>query len=426
MSAMCLLKKRSFLLALGLLLAAPLLAAPLPTDTLATLLEQAWAKNPQASALTARETENSARTAQAQARIPGAATVSFSHLNDVLTGYRGRQEWEAELSAPLWLPGQQAAQQQEAARAQSELAAYRQALRLELAGALRTAWANLSAARDLHALAQGRVNSARALEQDVLRRYHAGEAARSDANLAQSERLDAETAQLETGTALALAEQALRTLTGQTTVPLTLAAESGAENTQAAPTGNGDAIRPSPEDPLRDHPRLAALNARLHTARAHLASVRQNRREAPELGLRVLRERADGSEGFAHALGIKLSLPLTFGPNLRREEAAAHAEILQAEAELAQASLHLQAEVERAKQQQDTLQRQLTLIQEQQRLSADNLALAEKAYALGEFDLNTLLRNRAAAQESAARLARTQNERAAAQSSLMQALGVLP
>ena len=413
------LKKRAlcFLFPCGLLLAAPARA-----DTLATLLEQAWAKHPQASALMARETENDARAQLARGRTPGAATLSFSHLNDVLTGYRGRQEWEAELSAPLWLPGQQVAQQQEVARAQSELAAFRRALRLDLAGEIRMAWGNLTAARSLSALAQRRVSSARALEADVLRRYRAGEAARSDANLAQNERLGAETAQLEAGSALALAEQALRTLTGQNAVPALLTLENPAENTLEPPPVGHTVTQVLAED----HPRLAALNAKLQTARAHLATVRQNRREAPELGLRVLRERADSSDAFAHALGVRLSMPLTFGPSLRREEAAAHADVLQAEADLAQTRLRLHAEVEQAKHKLDALQHQLRLVQEQQRLNADNLALAEKAYALGEFDLNTLLRARAAALESEARLEGTQNERVAAQSSLIQALGVLP
>ena len=66
------------------------------------------------------------------------------------------------------------------------------------------------------------------------------------------------------------------------------------------------------------------------------------------------------------------------------------------------------------------------MAQERRQLSAENLRLSEKAFSLGESDLATLLRIRAAAFDAEAFLDRQRVARAAAISRLNQALGVLP
>jgi cobalt-zinc-cadmium efflux system outer membrane protein len=124
-----------------------------------------------------------------------------------------------ELRRRLWLPGQKAAREAEAASRIDEAAAKRVALRWELAGVLREAWWALAAARNVNALAARRLATARALEADVRRRYTVGELSRIDANLAQAEVLAASAEQAETETALLQAEQALRTLTGTVAPP---------------------------------------------------------------------------------------------------------------------------------------------------------------------------------------------------------------
>jgi outer membrane protein TolC len=71
-------------------------------------------------------------------------------------------------------------------------------------------------------------------------------------------------------------------------------------------------------------------------------------------------------------------------------------------------------------------ERQFTMAQERRQLSAENLRLAEKAFALGESDLTTLLRIRSAAFDADAFLDRQRVARAAAISRLNQSMGVLP
>ncbi len=403
--------------AIGLLLALPTLAADTPSAStgLARALEQAWRLHPQAAALDAREAEARAAQEIAAGLTPEPPSVAIGSLNDRYNRNLGRQEWEVELAAPLWLPGQKAAREAEAASRVEEAAAKRAALRWGLAGELREAWWSLAAARNVNALAIRRLATAQALEADVRRRYTVGELSRIDANLAQAEVLAASAEQAETETALLQAEQALRTLTGTVApqdvseeVPTTLRRSGGLLNMPDA------------------HPSLVAAAAATRSARARVTVADESRRAAPELALRVVRERGDFAEPYANTVGIRLKIPFSSGPLVRRETSAAKADADQADAEMVRAQTRTQLEAERADRALASSERQFLMAQERRQLSAENLRLSEKAFSLGESDLATLLRIRAAAFDAEAFLDRQRVARAAAISRLNQALGVLP
>jgi outer membrane protein TolC len=403
--------------AIGLLLALPTLAADTPSAStgLARALEQAWRLHPQAAGLDAREAEARAAQEVAAGLTPEPPSVAIGSLNDRYNRNLGRQEWEVELAAPLWLPGQKAAREAEAASRVEEAAARRAALRWELAGVLREAWWSLAAARNVNALAIRRLATAQALEADVRRRYTVGELSRIDANLAQAEVLAASAEQAETETALLQAEQALRTLTG------TVAPQDVGEEVPTTLRRSGGLL--SMPDA---HPSLVAAAAAARSARARVTVADESRRAAPELALRVVRERGDFAEPYANTVGIRLKIPFSSGPLVRRETSAAKADADQADAEMVRAQTRIQLEAERADRTLASSERQFLMAQERRQLSAENLRLSERAFSLGESDLATLLRIRAAAFDAEAFLDRQRVARAAAISRLNQALGVLP
>jgi cobalt-zinc-cadmium efflux system outer membrane protein len=288
-------------------------------------------------------------------------------------------------------------------------------LRVELAGELREAWWALATARNSNALAARRLDTARALEVEVRRRYEAGDLSRIDANLARNELHAASAEQIEAKVALRQAEQALHNLTG-TAAPADMDEES-----PATPQVQ-DAGLARPEA----HPLLAAAAAAARSARAKVTVADESRRAAPELALRVKRERGDYAESYANTIGIRLKIPFSSGAQVRREVSAAQAEANQAEAEMLRNQTRVQLDIERARVALDSSGQQLVLAQERMRLATENLRLSEKAFALGETDLTTLLRIRAAAFDAEAFLGRQRVGRAAAISRLNQALGVLP
>ena len=382
---------------------------------LAQALEQAWRLNPQAAALEAREAEARAHRDIAASLTPEPGSLSIGSRNDRLTRNLGKQEYEVELAAPLWLPGQKAAREAEAASRVDEAGAKRAALRSELAGELRDAWWALAGARNAKALAARRLDTARALEADVRRRYTVGELSRIDANLAQSEVHAAGAELIESEATLLQAEQALRTLTGA------VAPEEMAEEAPTTLRTSGGTSAAS-----ETHPLLMAAAAAARSARARVTVADESRRAAPELALRMVRERDDDSVSYGNTVGIRLKIPFSSGAQVRRETSAAQAEADQADAEMLRTQTRVRLEAERAQRALAAAERQLLMAQERLALSAENLHLNEKAFSLGESDLATLLRIRAAAFDAESFLGRQRVARAAAISRLNQAMGVLP
>lgn len=389
-------------------------AAEPPKSGLASAVEQAWRLNPQAAGLDAREAEARAAQDVAAGLTPEPGSVSIGSLNDRFNRNQGKQEYEVELAMPLWLPGQKSAREAEAASRIDEAVARRAAARLEVSGELRDAWWALAAARSAEVLAARRLETARALETDVMRRYKAGELSRIDANLARTETHAANAEWAEAEATLLQAEQAVQALTGSP-APKNLDEESPTTRRLIDEAG----------DSAASHPLLAAAAA-ARSARARVQVAAESRRTAPELALRVVRERGDFADSYSNSVGIKLKIPFSSGSQVRRETSAAQAEANQADVDLLRTQTRVRLDAERARHNLQAAERQLAMAQERRQLAAENLRLAEKAFSLGESDLATLLRIRAAAFDADAFFDRQRVARAAAISRLNQVMGVLP
>lgn len=378
-------------------------------QTLAEALAQAWSRHPQAVAQDARKLQMQAQADLAAGLTPAPPSLSLSNSSDRLNANTGKNEWEIELSVPLWLPGQRATRISESESVAVEAEARALALRLQLAGELREAWWAISGARLADELAQRRVESARALESDTLRRLKAGDLARIDANLAQNERLAAESEWLESQSALRQAEQAYQLLTG-TDAPTRLTEEVLATLKDAEPV----------------HPELTAAQAAAQLAQARLKVAEKSRREAPELAVWWVRDRDDFHAPYANSLGVKLTLPFSSGARIRQESSAALADAAQAQAELALIRQRKVLGKEKARMDMEVAQQQLAKAKERLALTLDTMHLAEKAFVLGESDLSSLLRARSSQLEAEAFVNRQQMAYFLGVSRLNQSLGVLP
>lgn len=390
-------------------LTSSLWASASPAQTLSSALEQAWVRHPQAVAFASREAEAQARVDLAAGLMPAAPRLSLSNTNDRLNAASGKDSWELEWAAPVWLPGQRTAQQNLATQTQTGLTAQRAALRLALAAEVREAWWGIAAARDALGLAKQREASAQQLLADVQRRLKAGELARMEVNLANIEHLNAQAEALEAHNALEQALLVYRNLTG-------------AEPPEAFPE---EALaEPTPSSDL--HPQGLVARRLVEGAQARLALAQASDRDAPELALRWARERSELGANYADSVGIKLTLPLGSAPRTRAETSAALADMAQAEAEAAQTQHKLEAEIARARRTLSNVQAQLERAEQSRALAQDTLHLSEKSYALGELDLAGLLRARTLAREAKALCVKQRTARAASISRLHQSLGVLP
>lgn len=356
-----------------------------PPANLSELVDAAWQREPRARLLDARRAELAALAEVAAGSLPGPGTVGLSHRNDRLQSDRGRLEWELEYAQPLWLPGQAEARRQEADTALRALAAERAALRLGLARSLSGELLAWQSARAGLRLAEGRLTLARALSDDLARRLRAGEAPRFDANLAESERLAAEAQLAEQGLLVAEAARRFERLVG-TPPP------------EARP-------RPPAAGP-DEHPALAAAREGAALARARLAGTRQSLRDNPELGVRLRHERDTFGAPFGDSVALRISIPLASAPRSAAREAAAVAAVTEAAVALERARDQLQLDRAQADDQLAAAGRLHAAAEARRRLATDNVALADKAWRLGERPLEALLRARAAAFDADAALLR--------------------
>lgn len=407
------------LIVISSMLGVPVLAADIDSmSTVSNLREStqlAWRLNPQISALNSRDAEARAAQELATNLTPEPGAVSFSNRDDRLNRNHGQKEIEVELTTPLWLPGQKTAREQEAATRINEALAKRDALRWEIAGEVREAWWNLASARNASALAIRRLETARALDADVIRRYKVGDLSRIDANLAQTEVHIAEAELIESEATLAQSEQSLFLLTGAA-APASLGEE------QLTASMNARELADSP----LSHPLVARAASALNSARARAKVAEQTQRASPELALRMVRERSADDQPYANSIGIRLKIPFSSGAQVRQASAAVEAETIQAESEMLQIKTRVQLTLEQLLRLQMSVERQVAIAQQSRILSDENLTLAEKSFKLGESDLAALLRIRAAALNAESFLDRQRIARAALISRLNQALGVLP
>lgn len=388
---------------------APLTAEASSVLTLSEAVEAAWARSPEARAHPLQLQEAVARGERAEAWVAGPGAMSVSHTADRQRPDQGQAEWEVEWSWPLWLPGQRTAQRTLAEREGAALASRRQAIRIELAeevGRRHSAW---RLACEEAQLARHRAADAQRLETDLVRRLQVGQVARFEVNLARAEHLQAQTLADDATLAAQQARAEWILLTG-------LALESPPQLT--LPTTPGDRV----EEPAA----LRAARQAEAVAAARVTAQQAATREAPELALRVLRQRDGVDQTWGDQLGVKLTVPFGSGAAWRAGTASAEAEqaralaTLEREAQRAEQTL-LQAKAERARSDQA-----LAAAIRRQQLAEDNHQLADQAYRLGQFDLATLLRARAAAFEAAVDVRRAEARQHLAQLQQLLNSGVSP
>lgn len=389
---------------------APLAAWGAPPElSLAAAVDAAWARSPEARALTLQAREWVARGEQAASWVAGPGAMSVSHGADRRRPDQGKAEWELEWSWPLWLPGQRAAQMSLAEREGAALEGRRQALRGELAEEVGRRHAAWQLAWSEAELARHKAIAAEALEADLERRLKVGQVARFEVNLARAEHLAAGAAAAEASLAAAAARDQWVLLTGlEADMPQHLALPGAA------------AARV--EEPVA----LRAARQAEAAATARVAAQREATRAAPELALRVLRQRDGVDQPWGDQLGVKLTIPFGGGAGWRAATAAA-------EAEQARALATLEGEGRRAQQVQRQAEAELARADQalavairRQQLAEDNHQLADQAYRLGQFDLATLLRARAAAFEAAVDVRRAEARQQLARLQQLLMSGVSP
>lgn len=380
-----------------------------PPQSLSDAVALAWSRSPAAATLPHRRSEADALARVAAGWAPGPPVVAMSTTGDRLLAATGKREWELEIATPLWQRGEREAQQAEALASRVSIEARERLEQLELAGQVRAAWWAVVAARDAVALLDQRLASARALQEDVERRWRAGDLARTDVNAAKAETQSVLSERIDADREARRAETAWQALVGS-----------------PAPAHLPDETLASPPPATNVHPVLRSTEAAVALAQAQLQVADRRRSEAPELALRWVRERGSSAEPYANVLGLQLRLPLSSPPRATAELASKRGALAELEAQRSLLREQIDRDAERARFDLDAAERSLALLEARAALVADTLQLMQKSFALGETDLPTLLRHRAEFFAVEAARVRQLRARSAAIAQLNQIQGVLP
>lgn len=369
-------------------------------------VEAAWQRSPQAKTLLARRDETTAGREAAQSWIAGSPSVGLSQRSDRWTDRTGVRENEISLSAPVWLPGQKSARQNQAEANSIELEAQIANARLALAGDVRDRlWAVASAKEALTEAIQHQ-HHMEATADEVIRRVKVGDLARTDELLAQQEVLAAKAAvfDAEVKTQEALSRYTVLTgLTGFETPEIEAITTSKAET----------------------HPRILAARAGIQSAQASLDVVNKTRSEPPTFGVSMRRER-DGSNATASSVALAVQIPIGTNARNRPLETAARTQIATASAEAVQAEAILAAEINVARKQVEASEQALETASSRLAMARENLRLIDKAFRLGERGLVDQLRAQTLLHEAATAERQQRVAVGLAHARMNQALGIIP
>lgn len=346
------------------------------------VLEKTIARNPMQTTLQSREYTIKAKNIVANAMLPSTPAVNVVHQNDVLGSRRGEREWQVELELPVWLPNQRNNRLKVADATQSNFTAGRESLKLNVAGLLRDALWDIALNENNHALAFNKFELANKLQQDIEKRYKAGEMAKTDAMLAQQETLRAEKEQLRAEAELMHARHRYFLLTGIQEIPANFE---------------------EPQSKLEDYSQSsiwteAQSKVGLAETERDLAQIES--RENLQVLVNIRSNKGPFDNLSNESLGVKVRIP--FGGESRAVPIKAAAELGVGHALTERETLRnaLETMMHEAEHNLNVSRAELVIVTKQFEIAKESSKLAQKAFRLGETDLVSLIRVQAQTYEA--------------------------
>jgi outer membrane protein, heavy metal efflux system len=395
-------------------------ATPTTQDrpTLRGAFEAAWARQPEAQALTARRDAARAQAQAAQSLTPEPVAMELSTKTDRLNRNLGTREYEVGVAIPMWLSGERVRSQALADAESRAVESRTTAAQLRVAATVREVWWSWQRARAELEAARGQLDNVRRIAADVGKRLKAGDLARADQHQADGAVAAAEGAVAQAEGALTAAQQQLGSLTAMPAVGLARDIASNAEPEPPVPA--------TQTAEMDTHAELLALADRTNVAERTVALAATRSRANPELTVAATRDRGAYGESYQQTFTVGVRIPFGAGPRYDARVASARAEAVELQAQLALERARLAGEREAARARVDAARAQLSAADRRAQLALDSRGFFDKSFRLGETDLPTRLRIEAEAAEAERQAARARIELAAAISARRQALGQLP
>ncbi len=376
--------------------------------TLSDVVREATVRAGTPELLTAKLAEADAMAREASLALNAPPSLSVRYNGDAPGEDRGLHEIETRLMMALKWPGLRAAQHRVADVAATLATSDSAAGRWRIAGAAREVLWEYRTALDERDAARIALTLAEDVARNVAARYTAGDLARSDSLLADSERLARARDLAAARVRLLDIERRYTALTGLDEVPASI--------DETEPTDAG----------IEQHPLLLAADMHLTRARENVAVQRYTGRTAPQLAIGPRWERGASSDPFADSLGFELNLPFGSGPHSALDTATAEREVTEALIARRNMSRELELALHEAEHDLLATRARRENIDAWVALATERETIAERAFAAGETSLTEFLRIRleAGAARRAAVVAKDQVGQAIARYN--QAIGLIP
>jgi cobalt-zinc-cadmium efflux system outer membrane protein len=354
-----------------------------PALNLAKVVDLTLEKYPDAAWLAAQEAEAAAILERSKSWTSGAARAGLAYQEAT----SGTLHYvDATVQVPLWNLGQRDAERSLADRAQAGAESQSRAVRLRVAGLVRTALWNMELQKVRHQQALSEVDTYEQLFDKIRRRVELGDLPRADLLLAQTELLQKRSALTLAEAELMHARKRYASVTQTTRIP----AEFG-ENLAAL------------GEIQKSHPALAALNGQIERKKAQVEALRLTGSGQPDLTLGINSDRPsdnDERSNNTESFNIAVSVPFGGSAHLQPQIAALQVEESRLLADYQQLYRDLELAHHEAEHNLEVNRAELKTAEEMRQVAEEHMRMMDISFSAGEIDLMDLLRVKARTQQA--------------------------
>lgn len=345
-----------------------------PALSLRDVLNATIKHQPQQAKLQSQQYSVKAKKALADSLLPYAPAISLYHQTDALGSGRNERDFQAELELPLWLPNQRDAREKVAEISAQYVEAGQASLAIRTAGLLRDALWEITLAKNTLQLTEAKLHSATALQEQVNKSVLAGESAKTDLLLAQQATLLASKNKMLAQAEVMHAQFRYQLLTGLDELPPVFTEQ---------------------QSTLRDFeqsPAWVAMLTQVEYAEQSRQLAQIEKKQNIQVSLNARSSQGAFDTQYNQSMGVRVRIPFNTAAQTSPKVAASEMALGSALSNRALLRNVLEAALHEADHNLEVSKQALVLAKQHDAIAKESLRLAEKAYALGEHDLATLLR----------------------------------
>jgi len=345
------------------------------TLTLSRVIDLTLEKFPDHLLSSALEQEANALQQRGNSWLAGAPSISMRYQDDLPGDNLGLREIESELELPLWNWGQRSAGQAVAEQAHNAAEKQISAIKLKVAGLVRTALWNMKLESIRYEQARSIFDISNKLRNKIKRRVELGDLPRSDLLLAESDHLQKLALLTQAEAEMMHARKNYISLTQMTDIPADYKEQQSS-------------LIEIPEG----HPKLSAINAVVQRKQAELKWIKSTGSGQSRVILAGKSERADRKGDDIESMSVKISIPFGGSAHLAPKIAASYLKLTEALAQRAHLFRELEKQLHESKHALEITRTELKIANELKQIAIAHLKMTQLSFSAGEINLLDLLK----------------------------------